>query len=237
MVRSEKSEELDFTGKLADFLQHNRKRIVITGAVIIGVFVIGAAGYAIREKITGAGIKAAEELYGQYLELGLENPDTDEEKIAEYVQSVKEFAGEKSGYAAARAWTILGSVYQTRKEWPLAEEAWSRAAAIKPASYLTPVSLFNAAAAAEEQGYLARAVELLTEIDAVYQDNVPGLAPRSVFSLGRLYEKQQDTEAAVSAYRNLTENWPSSPWANLANSRIIELTTKQQAETADRSAG
>jgi tetratricopeptide (TPR) repeat protein len=225
MAKSEKSEELDFTGKLTDFLQHNRRNIVTIGAVVIGVFVIGVIGYTVQEKITGANIKAAEELYTRYFELDLENSG-DEETIAEYAESLREFAGKKSGYAAVRAWTLLGRLYQARKEWPLAEEAWGRAAEIKPASYLTPISLFNAAAAAEEQGNLAGALDRLAEIEAGYADSFPGIA-RTVFSTGRLREKQQDPEGAVSAYRNVVENWPSSPWANLANSRIIELTIKR----------
>jgi tetratricopeptide (TPR) repeat protein len=226
MAKNEKSpehEKINFTDQLADFLQHNRKRIVITGALIIGAFVIGIAGYIIREKIVEADTKAVEELYTRYFEKGFGGPDADEAETAEYVKTLREFAGKKSGYAALRAWAILGNVYQAREEWALAEEAWSSAAAVKPASYLTPVSLFNAASAAEEQGNLVRAVELLHTIDAEYADIFPGIA-RSNFSLGRLYEKQRDTDAALSAYRNVVENWPSSSWANFANSRIIELT-------------
>jgi tetratricopeptide (TPR) repeat protein len=229
MVKSEKPEEhekIDFATKLADFLQNNRRRIVITGALIIGVLVIGAAGYAVREKIIEADTLAAEEFYEKYREMGFEySSGADEEETADYVKSLRDFAEKKSGYPALRAWTLLGRVYQARKEWSLAEEAWSRAAAIKPASYITPLSLFNAASAAEEQGNLIRAIELLNRIDAEYAETFPGIA-RNAFALGRLYEKQQDTEAALSAYRKLVENWPSSSWANLANSRIIELTIK-----------
>ncbi|MDR1178591.1 MAG: tetratricopeptide repeat protein [Spirochaetaceae bacterium] len=230
MTRNEKFEEhekIDFTTRLADFLQHNRKRIAVTGAVIIGVFVIGISGYAIWEKTTSANVKAVEELYDRYFEMGFESSQADGEEADEYIESVREFAGKKSGYAAVRAWTILGRIYQTRKEWSLAEEAWSRAAETRPVSYITPVSLFNAAAAAEEQGNLARAIELLNRISAEYADTFPGIA-RSSFSLGRLYEKQRDTEAAVSAYRTVAENWPTSSWANLANSRIIALAIAEQ---------
>ncbi|MDR0390140.1 MAG: tetratricopeptide repeat protein [Spirochaetaceae bacterium] len=226
MARNEKSAEyetMDFTGRLADFLQNNRRRIIITGSLIIGVFIIGIAGYVVWERITSANIRTAEEFYEQYFDMGFERPGAvDEEKTAEYIKALREFAEKKSGYAAVRVWTLLGRVYQTRKEWVLAEEAWSRAAAVKPASYITPVSLFNAAAAAEEQGDIARAIELLRKVDTEYADSFPGIA-RNVFSLGRLYEKQQDTEEAISAYRRLVENWPSSSWANLANGRIIAL--------------
>ncbi|MDR1429727.1 MAG: tetratricopeptide repeat protein [Spirochaetaceae bacterium] len=221
----ENREKIDFTTRLADFLQHKRRIIIIAGAVVIGAFIAGISGYAIWEKTSGDNIQAVEELYDRYFEMGFENPAVNavnEEETSEYIASVREFAEKKSGYAAVRAWTILGRVYQSRKEWPLAEEAWSRAAALKPASYLTPESLFNAASAAEEQGSVERAIEILKKISGEYPDTFPGIA-RSSFSLGRLYEKQEDTEAALSAYQTVVENWPSSPWANLANSRIIAL--------------
>ncbi|MDR1210622.1 MAG: hypothetical protein LBK40_00155, partial [Spirochaetaceae bacterium] len=126
--RFEEHEKIDFTTRLIDFLQHNRKRIAVTGAVIMGLFIIGISGYAVWEKITSANVRAVEELYDRYFEIGFESSQVNEEEAGEYIQSVREFAGKKSGYAAVRAWTILGRIYQTRKEWPLAEEAWNKAA-------------------------------------------------------------------------------------------------------------
>jgi tetratricopeptide (TPR) repeat protein len=224
MVRPEKQEEYTtFTDKLADFLQNNRRRIIILGSLVIGVFIAAVAVYMIREKIVAADVRAVEDFYLEYQELRLAYPGADEEKSSEYINAVRGFAEKKSGYPALRAWALLAQVHQVRKEWPLAEEAWSRAAAVKPPSYLTPVSLFNAAAAAEEQGGLVRAIDLLKKIDSEHRGDFPGIA-RNSFSLGRLYEKQEDTQAALDAYRQVVENWPASPWANLANSRIIALT-------------
>jgi tetratricopeptide (TPR) repeat protein len=228
MARTEKQGEYEnttFSDKLADFLQNNRRRIIILGSLIIGVFIAAVAVYMIQERITAADIRVVEDFYNEYLELGFAYSGADEEKSSEYVRGVRDFAEKKSGYPAVRAWMLLAQVHQVREEWPLAEEAWSRAAALRSPSYLTPVCLFNAAAAAEEQGNLVRAIELLKKIDGEHRNDFPGIA-RNSFSLGRLYEKQEDTQAALEAYRQVVENWPASPWANLANSRIIALTIK-----------
>jgi tetratricopeptide (TPR) repeat protein len=84
------------------------------------------------------------------------------------------------------------------------------------------VSLFNAAAAAEEQGNLEAAIELYRQT-LNYADIFPA-APRAQFAVGRLWEAQQNKEAAIEAYRGLIDKWPAETvWTGLANSRIIAL--------------
>jgi tetratricopeptide (TPR) repeat protein len=109
-----------------------------------------------------------------------------------------------------------------RKDWGEAEKAWTNSAKSAGKSYLAPVSLFNAAVAAEEQGNPARAISLYIESIA-HESDFPGAA-RAQFAVGRLYESQGDNEAALEAYRVIPTKWVSeTTWVNLAQSRIIVL--------------
>jgi tetratricopeptide (TPR) repeat protein len=132
------------------------------------------------------------------------------------------FAKKNSGLAAAKAYSLSATIYDSQKKWELAEKAWAGAAAAAKKSYLAPAALYNAAVAAEEQGndesaigYYKKALE--------FGNSFIGAA-RAQFSVGRLEESKNNRDAALEAYRNLVSKWPSDPiWANLAHSRIIKL--------------
>jgi tetratricopeptide (TPR) repeat protein len=132
------------------------------------------------------------------------------------------FAGSTFGYAKVRAYSLAADINADLKDWEAAKDAWTRAAAAASKTYLAPVSFFNAAVAAEEQGDIAGAIVLYTQcLD--FADLFPA-APRAQFSIGRLLENQHDIAAAVEAYRSLVEKWPTETvWTNLANSRIAAL--------------
>jgi tetratricopeptide (TPR) repeat protein len=87
---------------------------------------------------------------------------------------------------------------------------------------LAPVSLFNAAVAAEEQGNIDQAIELYGE-SAAHVSGFPAAA-RAQFAVGRLHESQGDPQAALEAYKAIAEKWSNeTAWINLAQSRIILL--------------
>ena len=46
------------------------------------------------------------------------------------------------------------------------------------------------------------------------------------FSIGRLFEKKSDKEAALEVYNKMLDNFPDSNWTNLARSRIIYLESR-----------
>ncbi|MDR0320267.1 MAG: tetratricopeptide repeat protein, partial [Treponema sp.] len=126
------------------------------------------------------------------------------------------------GYAGSKAWSIIAQIHSRKEEWQQAEETWLKAAHKGARTYLGPIALFNAAAAAEEQGKLEQAIELLEQCLA-HKFEFPA-APRAQFSIGRLNEQLGNTGAAMEAYRIVLINWADMPvWQQLARSRITAL--------------
>ncbi|MDR1909321.1 MAG: tetratricopeptide repeat protein [Spirochaetaceae bacterium] len=206
---------------LAFFIEKYR-RIIIGVFIAAAVIVAGlAAGMGIRDSLEKRALSRLELLIERYDALRFSIADPEQaEAVEELLGELAREARRSPGYAGARAWHLVASMQADRKIWNEAEAAWKEAARKAGKTYLAPVALFNAGAAAEEQGDAEGA--------AAYYDRASSYtdfpqAARALFSVGRLAEAREDGEAALAAYRKLIEGWPSTAWANLANSRIISL--------------
>ncbi|MDR3160206.1 MAG: tetratricopeptide repeat protein [Spirochaetaceae bacterium] len=150
------------------------------------------------------------------------------EDVQPLLDELSAFAAKNASYAGARAYALLGTIYGDLKQWAEAEAAYTAAARRAPKIYLAPVSLYNAAAAAEEQALppaLDRAVSLYAEC-AGYPE-FPA-AHRAQFAIGRIEETRGNDEAALESYRKLISAWPhETEWAKLAQNRIIALTIRE----------
>jgi tetratricopeptide (TPR) repeat protein len=233
-----KNDEISFTEKLNDFIQKNRRSLFI-GLVSVIVILAALIVFSVaREKVLTKALSQADSLNKRYEELkpfiGSEEPSdgvtsdigtNDAVKQAEIhllLEDLSFFERKNSGFAAARAYNISAAIYADQKKWAEAEEAWTKAAKAAGKSYFAPVSLFNAAVAAEEQGNNDSAIDLYTR--ALGFGNVFPSAARAQFSLGRLEEGRNNKEAALEAYRSVLSKWPNDPvWPNLAQSRILIL--------------
>jgi tetratricopeptide (TPR) repeat protein len=219
----EKKEKRSFSDVLADFIRNNRRQLLISMVVILVTVVGFIVGYAVRSTLREKANIAVDDFERRYEVLVI---DINESEKAEDTQALLDelngFAKKTSGHAGARAYTLAASIYAEQKNWALAESAWRSSAEKAGKSYLAPVSLFNAAVAAEEQGNLDQAIELYAE-SVAHVSGFPAAA-RAQFEIGRLRESQGDTQAALDAYKLIQEKWANeSSWINLAQSRIIVL--------------
>ena len=224
------NEESGFIIKANEFIQKNRRALfigIICLAVILTAFIITLT---VRENLRERAFTRVDELQGRhdalrYLETSGENLDSSfsaEAEMSYLLNDLIAFAGKNSGYAAARAYSTIASIYEEVNNWVEAENSWISAAKAASKTYMAPIALYNAAVAAEEQGKIDTALELYSEA-AAYGNAFPGSA-RAQFSIGRLHESRNSNTAALDAYRTLLARWPSDPmWANLAQSRIIVL--------------
>ena len=215
----------DIGDKINDFVQKNRKAIVIS----ISVIFILLAGFIVFLSLNNVYQKKAiaemEELNLRFEELRPSISAKYNADVEALLGELKVFAEKNGGIAGSKAWSMVAQIHCERKEWQQAEETWLKAARAGAKTYLGPISLFNAAAAAEEQGKLGRAIELLQEcVDHKFE--FPAAA-RAQFSIGRLYEELNNYPAAIEAYRAVITNWQSvSTWHQLARSRIIAIETR-----------
>ena len=227
----EKIEQASAGDRIADFMQKYRKFLLALVILIVCGIAFSAAFFSIRGVMEKKAIAKVEVFERRMNELGPIGDSDD--AIGETAQSkdvdalldeINAFAPSTFGYAASRAFSLAADIYFSRGEWGKAEEAWAASARKAPKIYLAPLSLFNAAVAAEEQGSLEIAIDY-------YRQSIdfPGINPasaRSRFNIGRIYEAQQDKTKAAEAYMELIEKNPNSPWANLAQNRIIILEKK-----------
>jgi predicted negative regulator of RcsB-dependent stress response len=202
----EKNEKRSFSDILADFIRNNRRQLLISMVVIL-VTVIGfIAGYAVRSSLREKANIAVDDFERRYevLVIDINEPEKAEDTQA-LLDELNSFAEKTSGHAGARAYILAASIYAEQKDWALAESAWRSSAKKAGKSYLAPVSLFNAAVAAEEQGNLDQAIALYAE-SVAHVSGFPAAA-RAQFEIGRLRESQGDTQAALEAYKLIPEKW------------------------------
>jgi tetratricopeptide (TPR) repeat protein len=220
--RKEKRIDKDELGNtLAGFIEKNRK-IIIVLAVAGVVAVLGfAAGMGIREGLQKRGIARVETLLERYEAARFNIAEAEQAEEAEkLLADITGEAKKDSGYAGARAWYLAAQLQADLRNWAGAEESWLRAAKKAGKAYLAPAAWFNAGTAAEEQGNSDAAREHYAKASS-YADFPQ--AARALFSVGRLEETRGGVEAALAAYREITEKWPSTVWSNFANDRIITL--------------
>jgi tetratricopeptide (TPR) repeat protein len=228
---SDIQEKANLGDKINSFIQINRKGIFIC----LGAMVLLLAGFigtlTIRNIIRDKNIVQVEELNRRYEELRFDiTEESRAEDVAALLAELNGFGARKSGYAGARARVIAAKIHSDKKEWAEAQLAWIEAAkaAAKAGvkTYLEPVSFFNAARAAEEQGNAEEAVSLYSQCLA-RAESFPQAA-WAQFSIGRIEESRNNREAALEAYRAVVSNWPSDElWVNLAQNKIVALQPAQ----------
>ena len=223
-----KKEELTINEKLNEFIQKNRKILFLGLIAVIVVLIAFIAGFSINEKIRSNAFSKIDAFSRRYDALRYFVNSEESEAVSKQadinalLEEINAFAAKQSGFAAAQAYSISAGIYGDQKKWAEAENAWKLSARYGAKSYLGPVSAFNAAVAAEEQGNIEGA--LVQYANAIAGGNSFPAAARAQFSIGRLQESMNNRDAALDAYRTLVSRWPNDPvWSNLAQSRIMLL--------------
>jgi tetratricopeptide (TPR) repeat protein len=223
-----KTDDLNFGEKLNEFLQKNRKGLVISLVAVVVLLIGFAVGFAVYGNLQEKALSTVEEFNRRYEALRVYINSENEEDVSKKddVKVLQEdlavFEAKASGFTAARAYAISAGIYGDQKNWADAEKTWASAAAAAAKTYFEPAALFNAAVSAEEQGNNGGAVGFYNQALSS-GDDFPA-APRAQFAIGRIEEGRGNKEAAIEAYRVVLSKWPGDDvWANLAQSRIIVL--------------
>jgi tetratricopeptide (TPR) repeat protein len=220
------NKKTDIGEKLIEFIEKYRKVILVSIGVLVVLFVGLVVFISLHGVFQKKEIAEVEELSVRFEELRFlmedENYSADiDTLLSDLDKSVKN----KGGYAGSKAWSMIAQIYSSKKDWQKSKDAWLSAAKTGNKTYLAPISLFNAAVAAEEQGNLSEAIELLEKCIS-HPFEFPA-APRAQFAIGRLYEKQNNYTAAIEAYRTVLANWQDVPvWQHLARSRIAAISIR-----------
>jgi len=206
-----------------EFIQRNRKGIFALLAIIV-LSLIGAVVFlSIKDNLDKKAAAELEDIAKKYDELiVLIDDDEMEEDIDALVLEIETFAGKTRGFSGSKAWEMAGQIHSKRKDWENAYTAFLNASKTGKRTSLGPITLFNAAVAAEELGNYEIALDLLQQCLA-HKFEFPS-APRAQFAVGRLNEQLGNTSEATEAYRTLMIKWPELPmWSQLARNRIVAI--------------
>lgn len=207
------------------FIQKYRVALFVFMGLLCAGVVCSAGFFSIRSSMQKKAIITVEGFEKKKADMGDFQDNLETRELDTLLDEVITFAPSTFGYAAAKSYSLAADIYAARSEWALAEEAWALSAKKGAKTYLAPVSLFNAAVAAEEQGKPEKALDYYGQSLAF--NGIFAGASRARFNIGRIHESRQDKEAAKEAYRVLIEKSSAdSSWAKLAQSRIIALELK-----------
>lgn len=223
----EKTEKIALKSKLSLAIQKNSK--ILLGAlsiivlVVIGLLIFNSQQLKNLENYTQQ-IEVIQDDYAGLSILTDENEKIESEKeILINLDTLIESS--PKNYALQRALFIRANIYYNNKDWDKSIKDFKLIASDFSNSYLSPISLINAASAFEESNRIDEAIETYQSVILNYSTISPEI-PNIYFSIGRLYEQKEDTKSALVEYNNLVDTFPDSNWTNLARSRIIYLESK-----------
>jgi tetratricopeptide (TPR) repeat protein len=222
---SSTDEKSNTSEKIVIFVQNKRKLLLISFGVVLAAAACVIAFLSIADVLRKNAIAVVSELGGRYEVLRLDiASESKAEELDALVEDLNVFVRKNWGLAGGTGWALIASIHDDKKEWAEAEQAWNKAAATARKTYFEPAALFHAGMAAEEQGNIEDAVRYF-EKSASF--SFPAAA-RAQFTVGRLEEQRNKTEAALEAYRTLVSKFTAeTTWVNLARTRIIALQLKR----------
>jgi len=225
---TQSKDELSFSERIGEAIQKNRMQLLVVLAAIVLVIAAFVVISVVKEKSQSNALSKVDALNRRYEKIKTNLSSGEPLDISQQLElgvlliDLTEFEKNNSGFAAARAYSMSGSINMDQKNWILAEEKWLKAADAAPKSYLAPIAVYNAAVAAEEQDNIESAIAYYSRA-AGFGDSFPASA-RAQFSIGRLEESRNNRDSAIEAYRSLLAKWPNEPvWSNLAQNRLLIL--------------
>lgn len=194
--------------------------------IALGAIVIAVVAFVIIAEVQGRNKDRAlvqldeleDEIRTNDSELSVEAFNTRAEEIAKI---------SKNTYIQNRIHFLAARIYWNQEQYQEAADRYLQLAQKVPRSHLGQVSVFNAAAAYEQNGDATRAVEILEQAVAEYEFTTNPLLPRTLLNLGRLYEMRGDTVRASEYYNDLIDNYSGNALINLAYDRLILIESNE----------
>ncbi len=222
----EQKEKQTLNSRVTSFIVKTRIPII----VILVVLIIGAIGASVAIAVMNnnvvAGLTNLDSIEFRYESLD-RTSDTYANDQEQLVSEAIALADNSSGVVKVRSLLFSADVKFELENWSEARELYVSAYEEDMSSYTASVALYNAAVASEELNEIDMAIEYLNML--VDTENF-SLMARALFNLGRLEETSGNYQLAVDTYQKLNDDFPSTSWASLANSRIIVLQAENKAE-------
>jgi tetratricopeptide (TPR) repeat protein len=199
-----------------DYVKHHRRPalLVIAAVVVLSGLLIGGAFYydvrSSRELLTYEDAVAA----FSSSDRGDAAFDTMMKQLVPLVES------SKWGYVSRHGEYILGGLYFDQKKYADAQKHYEKYADCSKSAF-APLALLQAGACAEESGNYDKALEIYKSFGKKFKDS--GFTDRSVYDLGRMYQKKGDIAAARDQFNKIVTQYPKSPFNGPAKARLLVL--------------
>ena len=206
--------------------------LVVAGAVIaaLALWLVWAERERSVEESSALRAEQLQELFQSWdaEPEGVRKTNLGNDLLAEVERLLRQFPRR---YAAQRALYVRAEYWFALQQWQDAAADWQELATRWPASYLAPLSVFNAAVAMEEAGDPKTAEDHLERLVADWDGSI--LVPRALFSIGRMAEQRGDYQAAEAVYERVTDEHGGSSWATVVRNRLIALETQGHLSAAE----
>ncbi len=219
-VRKNDEDKLALSQIIGNFFLARKKALLAIIAAVFAIIIAIAATAMIRQSRMEEAYERISTLLDEWTTLSAsDSPDAAEEEAI--IEALKdEASSNRRNFAGARANLTVAEIYFSKNEWESAKMFYEAAAAVSNKFYTTGYALYNAAVCAEELGFLDEALSLFERSEAC--SSFPQKA-RCRFNIARIQEQSAGIEAALESYRMMEDLYPSSPWTDLARSRIIAI--------------
>ena len=202
--------------KLEDFIFKNRKTILCVVCVVVVAAAALCVVVGVRDSQNKKGLAAIDQIEFAYTAKAENLSETDiaarQNKVLDDVAAYVT----KGGIVGVRANMLAADVYFAKKDYPSALESYLAAAKLGNKMYTAPLCNYNAAVCSEALKYYLEA--------AGTKDFY--LASHALFNAGRIQESLGNDKDAAETYKKAVDGYSNDEWANLCQSRIIDLQVK-----------
>ena len=119
-----------------------------------------------------------------------------------------------SSYPSVKSAYLLGLVYYKMEDYAAAQSAFEQVYSLNKDIYLASEALCNAAACAEAQGNVNRALELYNQVFDDYPES--GCAPKALFNSARINLQLGNTDLAKLTFGQVASYYAESEYGKLA---------------------
>lgn len=206
--------------KVGSFLVRNRVSILVCVAVIIVAAIAVSVFYGVKDGNVKKALTKIDGIENTYRKDG--SSLSSEEILARQTVALDGLSAyrAKGGVVGARANLLAADIYFTKKDYTSALEAYELCMKADRKSYTYSISLYNSAVCYEELGNNDEALSAFEKVSEV--ENFP-MVPQALFNIGLIKESKNDFAGASDVYKKIVDTYTSDSYANLAQSRLLEL--------------
>ncbi len=213
------TEKISF--KVSRFLGQNKVILSVIVLVLVLALVAMLIFNAVYTSNLSKRLDQIDKATSSYSELLAEDPEGDGYKSGmETLKTTLKGLSRGKDYPSLKAQYMLATIAYEEKDFQSALDGFVTIYQAKKDTYLAPLSLFNAAVAAEDMGDDDLALEYYTKVWDEYGTDAPE-APKALFNQARLQGKQNQNELAKATYQQLIDQFPTSEYSKLAQTAIL----------------